>query len=139
MNDQSVSWLSDVAVFNESQEYAVPGDVSIYRNIEELCSGMEAWMVDDGGIGFALNGLGQTIELEMDGENAEGVVVDASESDLATLKIWLRSAAESVQEARAIKSRKKPHFFWSPPSLGNAEAQGVLPNTVEGLLAYIHM
>ncbi|MEM9426297.1 MAG: hypothetical protein AAGA06_06310 [Pseudomonadota bacterium] len=139
MNDQCMSWLSDVAVFNESEDYAVPGDVSIYRNIEEMCSGMEAWMVDDGGIGFALNGLGQTIELKMDGENAVGVVVDASEPDLATLKIWLRSAAESVQEARAIKSRKKPRLFWSPPSLGSVEAHGVLPNTVEGLLAYIHM
>jgi hypothetical protein len=32
----SKSWLSDVAVFNESSEYAVPGDVSTYRNIEEM-------------------------------------------------------------------------------------------------------
>ena len=56
-----LSWLYDVAVFNESEDYTVPGDVSVYRNIEEMCSGMEAWMVEDGGIGFCLNGLEQTI------------------------------------------------------------------------------
>jgi len=139
MNFSSTSWLSDVAVFNENDEYAVPGAVSIYRNIEEMCSGMEAWMVENGGIGFALNGLGQSIRLEMDGENVVGFVVDSANLDLITLKTWLRSAAESVQAARAFESRKKPRFFWSPPSLGSAEAQGVLPDTVEGLLAYIHM
>ena len=133
------SWLSDVAVFNESDEYAMPGDISIYRNIEEMCSGMEAWMVEGGGIGFSLNGLGQTIKLEMDGEQAVGSVVSEAKPDLATLTIWLRHAAEGVQEARLIKSRKKPWFFWSPPALGKAEAEGVLPETIEGLVAYIHM
>lgn len=133
------SWLYDVAVFNESEDYAVPGDVLVYRNIEEMCSGMEAWMVEDGGIGFCLNGLGQTIKLDMIGEKAVGLVDDASEPDLATLQSWLKSAAQNVRDARAIKSRKKPRFFWSPPTLGYVEAQGVLPETIEGLIAYIHM
>lgn len=139
MRATSLSWLYDVAVFNESEDYAVPGDVSVYRNIEQMCSGMEAWMVEDGGIGFCLNGLGQIINLDLIGENAVGAVDEACEPDLATLQSWLTSAAKSVQEARAIKSRKKPRFFWSPPTLGIVEAQGVLPDTVEGLIAYIHM
>ena len=48
---------SDMVVFNESDDYAVPGDVSTHRNIEEMCSGMKVWMVEGDGIGFALNGL----------------------------------------------------------------------------------
>jgi hypothetical protein len=139
MNLPSKSWLSDVAVFNESNEYAVPGDVSTYRNISEMCSGMEAWMVEGGGIGFSLNGLGQAIKLEMDGEQVVGSVVENSKPDLVTLTIWLRSAAEAVQEARSIKSKKKPWFFGAPPILGKAEVEGVMPDTIEGLLAYIHL
>jgi hypothetical protein len=100
---------------------------------------MEAWMVEGAGIGFSLNGLGQTIKLEMDGEQAVGSVVDEAKPDLITLTIWLRFAAEAVQEARSIKSQKKPWFLWSPPTLGKAEAEGVMPDSIEGLLAYIHM
>ena len=75
----------------------------------------------------------------MIGENTVGVVEDASDPDLATLQRWLISAAKNVQEARATKSRKMRRFFWSPPTLGFAETHGVLPDTVEGLIAYIHM
>lgn len=139
MNLPSRSWLSDVAVFNESDEYTVPGSVSIFRNMKEMCSGMEAWMVEGGGIGFALNGLGQTIELEMAGEQVVGSVLEHSKPDLTTLTIWLQAAAKAVREARSIKSQKKPWFFWSPPTLGKAELEGVMPDTIEGLLAYIHM
>lgn len=139
MRAPNTSWLYDVAVFNESEDYAAPGDVSVYRNIEEMCSGMEAWMVEDGGIGFCLNGLGQAIKLDLIGENVVGLVDDAGKPDLDTLQSWLTSAAKSVQEERAFKSRRKPRFFWSPPTLGFVEAQGVLPDTVEGLIAYIHM
>lgn len=139
MSLPSKSWLSDVAVFNESEQYDVPGDISIYRNIEEMCSGMEAWMVEDGGIGFSLNGLGQTIKLEMDGEQAVGSIVVETKPDQITLAIWLKHAAKGVQEARLIKSRKKPWLLWSPPAIGTAEAEGALPDTIEGLLAYIHM
>lgn len=139
MNLPNQSWLSDVAVFNENDEYAVPGDVSIYRNIEEMCFSMEAWMVEGDGIGFSLNGLGQKIAIEMDGEQAVGSVADEVEPDLATLTLWLRHAAEGIQEARTVKSRKKPWMLWSPPTLGAAEAKGILPETIEGLLAYTHM
>lgn len=132
-------WLSDVAIFNESENYSVPGDVSIYRNIHEMCAGMEAWMVEGGGIGFALNGLGQQIRLEMDGEDAIGSVVHTSEPDIDTVISWLQHAAKGVQEARIHRSKKKPWFLWSLPVLGDAEEKGVLPETVEGLLAYIHM
>lgn len=134
-----MSWLSDVAVLNESNEYAVPGSISTYRNISEMCSSLEAWMVEDGGIGFALNGLGQTIKLEIEGEQVVGSVVEDSEPDLVTLTIWLRSAAEAVQEARKSKSQKKPWFFCSPPMIGKAEVAGAMPDTIEGLLAYIRM
>ncbi len=139
MSLPSQNWLYDVAVFNESQEYAVPGDVSIYRSIGEMCSGMETWMVEGRGIGFCLNGLGQTIKLDMEGDQVVGSVVDETQSDLVTLAIWLRHIAEDVQQARLAKSKNTFWFAWSPPTLGKAETEGILPNTVEGLLAYIHM
>ena len=139
MRAPEVSWLYDVAVFNESEDYALPGAVSVYRNIEKMCSGMEAWMVEDGGIGFCLNGLGHALKHDMIGERVLGQVDDNSEPDLTTLQLWLTSVARSIHEVRAFKSRKKPRLFWSPPTLGLVEAQGVLPDTIEGLIAYIHM
>lgn len=139
MSLPSKSWLHDVAVFNESPENALPGDISIYRSIEEMCSGMEAWMVEGGGIGFCLNGLGQAVQLYSEGDQAVGSVVDEAKPDLDTLTIWLRHVAKDVQQARLAKCNKRSWFTWSPTILGKAEAQGSLPDTVEGLLAYIHM
>ncbi|MBE1296711.1 MAG: hypothetical protein GJ678_10815 [Rhodobacteraceae bacterium] len=139
MSLPSKSWLYDVVVFNESEEYALPGDVSIHRSIEEMCSGMEAWMVEGGGIGFCLNGLGQVIKLEMDGDQAVGSVVEEAKPDLDTLTIWLRHVAKDVQQTRLAKSNKKLWFIWSPTTLGKVEAEGALPETIEGLLAYIHI
>lgn len=139
MNGQSQSWLSDVVIFNESDSYERPGDVSTYRNIGEMCSAMEAWMLESGGTGFALNGLGQKINMGIEGGQVVGSLDEVSAPDLATLTLWLMHTAKSVHDARLMKSRRKPRIFSSSPSIGAAEANGVLPGTIEGLLAYIHM
>ena len=133
------SWLSDVIIFNESVTYAVPGDVSIYHNLADMCSGMEPWMVEGGGIGFALNGLGQRINLDLDGEVVIGSISQTHAADLNTTLIWLHFVAKSKRDARILRSKKKSFWLRSPPLIGEMEAKGVLPNTIEGLLAYIHL
>ncbi|MEP3636352.1 MAG: hypothetical protein ABJN14_03725 [Paracoccaceae bacterium] len=142
MNVPERNWLSDVAVSNLNDEYDLPGGITVYRNIEELSSRTYEWMLEEDGfptVGFHLNGLGQTIKFEMDGEKVVGSVVDTAKPDLVTLTMWLRYHAENIHEDRLLKSQKKGRLFWTPPTLGKAEAEGVLPDTVEGLLAYIYM
>ena len=137
MKSSEANWLHDVVIYNESDEYAAPGDISVHRNVAEMCVGLEAWMVEGGGIGFALNGLGHRIDLEMEGDTAIGHV-RRDEPDPDMVKIWLRHMALAILETR--RHRAKKHWLWGTRDrLGPQEERGVLPETVEGLLAYIHL
>ncbi|MDO6591333.1 hypothetical protein DS901_00790 [Loktanella sp. D2R18] len=132
-------WLSDVTIFNESTTYAVPDDISIYRTLDNMCSGMEPWMVEAGGIGFALNGLGQRIDLDLDGNDVIGSIDQTHAPDPDTLLTWLNFVAKNKQDARILRSQKKAFLLRAPLILGEHEAKGAFPDTVEGLLAYIHL
>ncbi|MCG3269271.1 hypothetical protein [Yoonia sp. I 8.24] len=134
-----MNWLSDITIFNESTAYTVPEDVSIYRTLEDMCSGMEPWMVEAGGIGFALNGLGERLTLDLDGEDVVGSIDKTRPADPETALAWLRFVAENKRDARILRSKKKPGLFRGPLIVGELEAKGAFPDTVEGLLAYIHL
>lgn len=96
-------------------------------------------MVEAGGIGFALNGLGQRINLNLDGEDVIGSISQNHAPDLETLLAWLRFVADNKRDARILRSQKKPFLFRTPLILGEHEVKGAFPDTVEGLLAYIHL
>ena len=51
----------------------------------------------------------------------------------AIIKAWLTRMAKAILESRRARVGKR----WGSVNLGELEAQGVLPDTVEGLIAYV--
>ncbi|WP_143152648.1 hypothetical protein [Marivita hallyeonensis] len=133
------SWLSDVIVLNESSNFDQPGDVDIFRNAEEMCDYLEHWFVEEN-LGFALSGLGLLVELRTDGRKVFATIADEKPAKPETLRQWLVAAASSIHDVRKHKASQKGwHPFRSPTHLGLAERNGVLPQSIEGLIAYISM
>ncbi len=133
------SWLSDVVVLNESHHFDQPGDVAVFRNLEDMCDRLEHWFVEQN-LGFAMSGVGIPVELSTDGRRVFATIVDQQKARPETLKNWLMALATSVHDARvqqAAKRRWQP--FGSVTNLGLAEKAGVLPQSIEGLIAYVSM
>ncbi|MBL8531465.1 MAG: hypothetical protein JNK94_07000 [Hyphomonadaceae bacterium] len=123
-------WLSDVIVVNESSDPQIAGDVQVYRNATDVSYQLEHWYVGDVEH-LALDGLGRRVVLGLDGNK---VVVERTEpcpDGQALLLSWLLVLAQHLRKVRLDRATKK-HF-----DLGAAEASGVLPTTVEGLIAYV--
>lgn len=123
--------LQHVIVVNESRRESVAGDVELFRNAEEACGYLEHWWVEDGE-GFALTGVGHRVVLGVDGSRR--VVVERIEPQVdgpALVRRWLRSAAQSVLEARQFRAQKKR------ATLSDMEMRGEIPATIEELVAYI--
>jgi len=131
-------WLSDVVVLNESRSFSTPGDVHVFRNMEDMCGYLEHWFVEEKH-GYALTGNGYPVELTTDGKRVFGTVLSDREPSADVLTDWLVHYANAVREARIHKSKKRPTLFATPTNIGLAELEGVLPQSVEGLLAYIFM
>lgn len=134
----SGNWLTDVAILNESSRFDEPGDVTVYRNIADMCEKTEHWFVEQK-LGFALTGTALPIELTTDGERVFGKVLGNREPEVATLTIWLQSMAASVREARLNRANKRGLLVFGSTNIGPAELDGQLPRSVEGLIAYVSM
>ena len=130
------NWLADVAVLNSNPRFNEPGDVQIFRNISDMCSELEPWFVEEQE-GYALNGNGEPIELTTDGDVVFGKVVLGEEPEVSVLKEWLVSAAKSLRDARIYKADKPGIKFFASTQIGEAERQGILPTSIEGLIAYV--
>jgi len=132
----SDSWLTDVTILNESAQFSEAGDVTVYRNIADMCEYIEPWFGEQK-LGYALTGNGLPITLTTDGKSVFGEVLDDGEPDTAVLTGWLMSLAASVRDARLYKAKKRRLFAFGSTNAGSVELDGQLPRSIEGLLAYV--
>lgn len=129
MND-TPNWLDDVVVVNENSDTKIAGDVQIYRSEGDVGRQLEHWYVGEVGH-LALTGTGQKATL---GLRDKLVVVERVEpfpAGPAMLNAWLTATAQDLLSTRTERARK------GKAELGALEAQGVLPKSTEGLIAYI--
>ena len=103
-----------------------------------MCGYLEQWFVEEK-LGYALTGNGIPVELTTDGKRVFGTVLSDREPSVDVLTDWLVHYAEAAREARIHKSKKRPSIFTTSTNIGLAEKDGALPQSVEGLLAYIFM
>lgn len=126
-----MSWLDEVIVVNESKDERTPGDVSIYRSEGDAFTHLEAWWVENAeGFVFTASGVRLILGVGLSGE----VIVARREADPEGPDIvlgWLRALAQVTLEARNRVAQNGKAI------LSQAEEQGALPTTLEGLLAYI--
>ena len=123
-------WLSDIVVVNESDDEASAGDISIFRSVGEACSYLEHWWVTED-LGFAFNATGERIGLGVQDGAVIDIKCEAVPGGEAIVLNWLRHSAEAVLAARKTKAAKRRAV------LGKSEQNGMLPDSVEGLIAYI--
>jgi hypothetical protein len=124
------NWLDDVIILNESDDPQTAGDVLVYRSEGDLARHLEDWYVKEVKH-LALTGSGDKAILGLKGSS---VVVERREpfsAGLSLLHQWLTAIAKHVHSARSDLARK------GKVQLGSLEAQGVLPHTIEGLIAYV--
>lgn len=141
MPNDDQSWLADIVVINESPRRDRAADITIFRSQGDACNYLEPWFVEEVSF-FALSGIGTPIQFSVRKAKRrfsmleEVIIVESKEAfndDLITLTNWLFATAEHLLEVRRYRAQKQR----PASSLGNLEAQGVLPTTVEGLIAYI--
>jgi hypothetical protein len=124
--------LHDIILVNDTGrgDDVNPGDVDVFRTAGDACAYLEPWWVEERH-GLAFTAAGEQVTLGVDGYQ---VVVDgyAPRPDGQQIVLsWLRHSAQSILEARrhrAVKGKVR---------LGRVEAEGVLPTSVEGLIAYV--
>lgn len=124
------SWLDDVVLVNDNVAPEEPGDVQIYRSSGEACRALEDWWVE-AGEGMVLSGRGDRLVLGVQGGRVVEVSREPHLRGADLIVKWLQSAAASVRDARIHRSRKAKAL------LGARELTGQLPQTVEGLIAYV--
>lgn len=129
------SWLSDVTIVAEADDPAQLGFVDIFRCRDDMCSYLEHWWVEDKH-GFAFTASGDQLVLGVD----EGAVIVAEQVALPNgkeiVERALRMTAFVTLELRRERSQKGS-FFRPKGNLGEAEKRGELPQSIEGLIAYI--
>lgn len=128
----SISWLNDVILVNDGSDESCPGDVSVFRNLTDARAYLEHWneILDHA----VFSGTGQRLIMTADQHGNVTVAdrIDRTDGE-AIIKDWLLHMAEVTLEARRYRASKK----WRRVNLGEQEAQGILPNSVEGLIAYV--
>ncbi|QNA84936.1 hypothetical protein G4G27_13725 [Sphingomonas sp. So64.6b] len=117
---------------NDAPEMDQPGDVLIFRNFDDARSYLEHWADELELPVFSASGEKLVIVADMHGY----VTVDRREphdrgEELITA--CLRHNAQAVFAARLHRSGKR----WRRVYLGEAVRAGVLPESIEGLIAYI--
>ena len=126
------TWLHDVILVKDTDggEDLAPGFVDIFRSAGDACAYLEPWWVEERH-GLAFTAAGERVTF---GVGGRGVTVEGFEpwpEGPEVVLSWLRHSAQAVLEARRHKAAKGRF------RLGQAEAEGVLPTSVEGLIAYI--
>ncbi|MDX6806284.1 hypothetical protein SCD90_09420 [Terrihabitans sp. PJ23] len=116
---------------NESSEEQTPGDVSVFRSIGGAMQWLEPWWFAEGH-GTILTASGERLSMR---ESPRGYVeLDRCEPDAEGERLvreWLHHKAKAilqVRRERAVKGRA---------ILASHEKSGLLPSTVEGLIAYV--
>jgi hypothetical protein len=125
-------------VLNEGSSFFIPESVEVFRTLADMCATLEPWYVEEK-CGYALTGSGVPIELTTDGISVSCKVLDDEKPETDVLTCWLAHSANSLREARLYKSKRRGLFFVNRPTLGSAEQEGLLPHSIEGLLAYISL
>jgi hypothetical protein len=127
---EPLNWLDEVIIVNESADERVPGDVSVYRSENEALIGIESWWVKDGE-GFAFTATGVRLTLGIGPFNEVDIIGREPCPEGPEIVLgWLHALAVATLEARSRAAATGRVF------LSEAEEQGALPATVEGLLAY---
>ena len=128
--------LDDIVLLNESSDELVPGDVSVWRNEDVVCSCLEHWWVEEA-YGFAFTAAGQRIRLDVDDHDRVCVAAKEDVADGQTIvRRWLESQASAVLEARRAKASKR-RLFARKVILSDFEQRGELPQSIEGLIDYV--
>ncbi|MFB0874615.1 MULTISPECIES: hypothetical protein [unclassified Sphingobium] len=129
------NWLEEVVILNDSNgsdiDESIPGDVSIYRSEGDALRELEPWAVEHSHI-FAFNAAGKRLVLGV--SEAGQVIIARREGCPDGSKIvlkWLTFLAQSIVDARVRVAQK------GRVVLSTYEEAGLIPTTVEGLIAYI--
>ena len=130
----SSNWLEDIILVNDGPDESCPGDVMVFRNLTDARAYLEHWSdsIDDA----VFSGTGQRLIMAADehGDMSIQARIDRADGE-AIIKAWLTRMAEAILESRRYRAAKR--LGWRRVNLGELEAQGVLPATVEGLIAYV--
>jgi len=124
-------WLSDIVIVNESRDEAVAGDVYIFRSAGEACVWLEHWWVENDE-GFAFTAAGGRLTLGVD--DTKRVIVTGQHDMPGGTEVvlaCLRASAAACLDARKAKAEK------GKATLSRSEELGLLPASVEGLIAYV--
>lgn len=124
------NWLDDVAIVNESSSLDQPGDVLLFRSVGEACVYIEPWWVEQAE-GFAFTATGKRVVLRPGRFTVDVEQIEPFPGGREIVLGWLRSSAANMLAARRIRSRQGKVL------LGSNEAEGVLPQSIEGLIAYL--
>lgn len=125
MSDER-TWLEDIVVYNSGADEEDIATIEIYRNLEAMLVSVDPMIVGAGCVAFTAGGdrvmLGVDDHrrvicegLEPTGDHGRGVV-----------HTWLRKLAADTLARRRQEGLAR----------GKREAEGVLPETIEGLIAY---
>jgi hypothetical protein len=126
------NWLHDLVLVNDSADESQPGDVSVFRTFTDARSYLEHWGEEPELAVFS--GAGEKLLVEADASGNVRISRRESRADGQEIIIsWLRRSAETMLAERRRRAGKR----WRPVHLGEMEAHGVLPQTVEGLIAYL--
>lgn len=125
-------WLHDIILVNDTGrgDDLEPGAVDVFRSAGDACGYLEPWWVEERH-GLAFTAAGEKVTLGVEGL---GVFVHGCEPQPDGRQIvlgWLRHSARSILDARRHRAAK------GKVRLGRLEAEGVLPTSVEGLIAYV--
>lgn len=130
--EMSESWLHDIVLVNEGPSEFVPGDIFIFRCFADACSYLEHWAEEPELTVFS--GEGEQLIVKADEFGNMGLIERQSRGDgREVVSLWLRRMAEGTSAARRYRAGKR----WRRIHLGEQEARGILPQTIEGLIAYV--
>jgi hypothetical protein len=127
-----LSWLHDIVLVNDGPDEACPGDVDVFRNLTDARAYLEHWAecLDCA----VFSGAGQRLIMAADQHGNVSIQARIDRVDgQAIIKAWLTRMAQAILESRRYRAGKS----WKRVNLGELEAQGILPDTVEGLIAYV--
>ncbi len=120
-------WLEDVLIINDASHEHIPGAISVYRSWHDACRSLEPYQV--AGEVYCYSATGRRAVIGFDEDDSIKVLdyEPSGEAGRQRVSGWLRARAERMHADR----RANPGI-----GLGSEEAQGVLPTTIEGLIAY---
>ena len=122
-------WLEDVLIINDASYEHIPRTIDVYRSWHDACRSLETYQVASGVYCYTATGRRAVIGFDLDNDNSIKVLdyEPSSEESRRLVLAWLRARAERMHADR----RSNPGLV-----MGSEEAQGILPKTIEGLIAY---